>query len=320
MKRLIVFMILGVFFLPGFSQDFFKILTEKYSEKEGFSASFITRDMFNLYLKKKQVDEKSQVSEALKNLDNILVVSQTSYGKEKSTDVDEIQKEILNHYKSGDGYTLFKTQKTMGEDLKVYMKKTNENISSLAVISVSSFSLNLVELNGVINMENLAQLGQELNLRGLENLYRISSGESYGRAWALGEFYGLNKSYELGQQFNNTELQKLLQEQITQVDKYKELSSEQRKKMEEQFREQAKQMAEKEAQMAETYREMARKYQRFPIFLSAPGDTNAVYYLNGKKVEASEIKKVSPDDIKSITVQKSDEKNKKSTIKIETKK
>lgn len=320
MKRLIVLMLSGMLFLPGFSQKFFNILTEKYSEKDGFSATFITRDMFNLYLKKKQVDEKSPVTETLKNLDNILVVSQTGFGKDKSIDVDEMQKDILNHYKSDQGYTLFKTQKVMGEDLKVYLKKSNETINSLAILSVSSISLNLVELNGVIDMENLAQLGQELNLRGLESLYRIGSGSSFPRAMAIGEYYDRSRDFELGRHLNSQEFQKSLQEQLSQAEKYKELSAEQRKKIEEQFKEQAKQMAEKQAQMAETYREMARKYQRFPIFLSTPGDSNVVYYLNGKKVDASEIKKIDPDDIKTIMVQKSDEKNKKSNIKIETKK
>ncbi len=314
MKKLFTFLLLGILFNTAFPQDYFKSLTEKYSDKDGFSASFITRDMFNMYLKKKQVDEKSTVGETLKNLENILVVSQTGFGKEKDeAGIEELHKEIMNHYKNDASYTLFKTQKTMGEDLKVYLKKVNEKITSLSVLSSSSYSLNLVELNGVIDMESLSDLGHELNLKGLESLYRLNSGDVfYGRA--LGEYYGQNKGtgyhYIPGAEWN-----KQFEEQMQQLAKTKELSAEQRKKIEEQ----AKLMAEKQAQMAEKYHEMAEKYQRSPIFLSSPGDTNVIYYLNGKKVTAAEIKKIDPDDIQTIDVRKNDEKNKKSTIRIITK-
>ena len=77
MKKIIVFLIASILVTAVHSQDYFKALTEKYADKEGFSASYITKDMFNMYLKKKQVDEKSTVSETLKNLDNILMVSQS---------------------------------------------------------------------------------------------------------------------------------------------------------------------------------------------------------------------------------------------------
>ena len=314
MKRVIYALLLGFLFSPAFSQEYFKTLTEKYSDKEGFSATFITRDMFNMYLKKKQVDEKSTVSETLKNLENILIVSQTGFGKEKDeAGIADLQKEIVNRYKNDAAYTLFKTQKTMGDDLKVYLKKVNEKITSLSVISSTSFSLNLVELNGLIDMESLSDLGRELNLKGLESLYRLSPPDIfYGRAF--GEYYGQRGSTGF-QYLPGNEWNKQLEEQLKQLEKTKELSAEQRKKIEEQ----AKLMAEKQAQMAEKYREMAEKYNRSPIFLSSPGDTNVIYYLNGKKVSAAEIKKIDPDDIKTVDVNKSDEKGKKNIIRIVTK-
>ena len=71
--------------------------------------------------------------------------------------------------------------------------------------------------------------------------------------------------------------------------------------------------------MAEKYREMAEKYQRQPIFLNYPGDTSTVYYINGKKVKADEIKKLGKDEIKSIEVKKAEKEDEKTTIKIKTK-
>jgi len=316
MKKIIVFFIASILVTSVHSQDYFKTLTEKYADTEGFSASFITKDMFNMYLKKKQVDEKSTMSETLKNLDNILMVSQSVYGKENNNATkEELHKEILNHYKNDNSFTLFKTQKTIGEDLKVYLKKADEKITSLAVVNASSYSVSLVELNGLIDMENLADLGKELNLRGLESLYRVNNSEVVvmGYPSPRGDISGLGK---ISGNWMVAPDMKKLEEQMELLEKNKELSAEQRKKIEEQ----ARVWAEKQAQFAEQYREMAEKYKRSPIFLSTPGDTNVVYYLNGKKVSASDIKTINPDDIKTIDVNKSDEKGKKSTIRIITKK
>ena len=123
--------------LPAFAQkteNFFEQLTDKYSDKDGFSASMITKDMFDLYLKKKNVDSESSVYEAIKNLDKIMVVSQGNFNggyiniagvniengkpdKEKEEQENELLETILNHYKTG-GYTLLKTEKRMGEEVK----------------------------------------------------------------------------------------------------------------------------------------------------------------------------------------------------------
>ena len=94
-----------------------------------------------------------------------------------------------------------------------------------------------------------------------------------------------------------------------------ELTEEQQAKIEAH----AKEMVEKQMQMAEKYREMAEKYQRQPIFLSYPGDTNTVYYLDGEKIEAKKIKEIDKDKIERIEVINADKKDDKTTIRIKTK-
>ncbi len=69
---------------------------------------------------------------------------------------------------------MFKTEKRMGEDVKVFLKKNQDKIKSLALITNSSASTNLVELNGDIDLSTVAELNNTLNLRGLENLYKIN--------------------------------------------------------------------------------------------------------------------------------------------------
>ena len=326
MKNLILLMLVTILSLPTLAQqiqsnNLFEQLTEKHADKDGFSASQISSDMFDLYLKKKNIEKDSPVSEALENLDNILVVSFSKFGRSAELvsggyiraddpDLKESEKnnalhnQILGYYKSGN-YTLLKTEKRMGEDVKVYLKKNAGLVESLALITNSSVSTNLVELQGDIDLKTISELNQALNLRGLENLYKIdnNSASTYGFSTGRRAYY------------SDERIEEVVARQREMAERQHDLSDEQRAK----FEAQTNQMVEKQLQMAEKYREMAEKYQREPIFLSYPGDTNMVYFLDGKKVKAKKIKDIDKDKIESIEVIKSENKDDKTTIRIKTK-
>ncbi len=305
-------------------QDLFTSLTEKFGGKEGFSATNLTRDMFDLYLKKKQVDPGSPVSETLRKLDHILVVSQSAYvyGKPEekpAVELSEIHNAILSHYKAR-SFTLFKTENRMGEDLKVYINKSGEKITSLALVTASATRMVLVELDGEIDLGSLADLGSTLNISGLENLSRIS-GRSGGpvvfRDFGDYSFYfgndRLKQMEQMEQQMkvlNDLRSEEFLNKQKEWVEKNQE------------FAEKHKEFAQQQREMAERAREMAEKYGRHPIFLSAPGDTNMVYIIDGKKASAKEMKNLDPDRIATIEVIKTDREkpSKKGEVRITTRK
>ena len=307
MKQFILFAFAVVLWLPLLAQNtdtFFKQLTDKYAEIDGFSASMITSDMFDLYLKKKKVDEPSPVYEALKNLDRILVVSQNNFNTvitttiepadKKETKSDGLYQTISGHYKNGN-YTLFKTEKRMGEDVKVYLLKNQDKINSIALITHSPSSTNLIELRGNIDLTTVAELNKALNLRGLENLYKLNSNSS--------SFYGNHVGP--GDYFSQERIEEMVARQRELAERQRTLTREQRAKIEEQARIQV----EKQMEMAEKYRQMAEKYQRQPIFLNYPGDST-IYYLNAKKVDIQTIKKLDKKNIKSIEVTNDKEENK----------
>lgn len=321
MKKIILMvLVLGISFpvLAQQSANLFEQLTEKYADQDGFSASMLSSDMFDLYMRKKNVGESSEVAAALKNLDNILVVSQSKYAvgeyreffgddktkKPEKTELDLVHREILAHYKK-DGFSLLKTEKRMGEDVKVYLKKNNGKVVSLALVTNSSASTNLVELNGDIDLSTVASLSKAINLRGLEALYKIDNSNSYGRYPAM----------EYNFQFSDEKMAEMEVRAREMADRHAELSEEQIEKIEQQ----AHLQAQKQMEMAEKYREMAEQYGRQPIFLSTPGDTNTVYYINGKKVKSEDVKtKLKKEEIEQIT-KKTNEKNGITEIKITTK-
>lgn len=292
------------------SKTLFNQLTENYADNEGFSASLLTRDMFDLYLKKKNLEETSPVFDALKKLDRIIVISQNKIftnGYTSGTSAtavpenNQIHDLILDHYKKNN-YTLFKTEKRMGEDVKVYINKNNEKTVSLALVTNSSASTSLVELQGDIDLKTVAELNKALNLKGLENLYKLDNSSSY---------FGPSSGYA----FSPERIEEMAARQREQFERQHNLTEEQRAVI----KDQALAAAEKQLQMAEKYREMAEKYQREPIFLNYPGDTNTVYYINGKKVKAKEIKELDKEKIESIEVNKAQKKDDKTTIRIKTK-
>ena len=320
MNKLFVFVLIFVFLCPAKaqqSQDLFEQLVEKYADEDGFSASQISQDMFKLYLKKKDVEEDPPVRLALSNLKKIVVISQSSFGrsaqliregyvaadafeKEKPEKENTLHKEILDYYKNAN-FTLLKTEKRMGEDIKVYVKRDKGRLESLAVITNSSVSTNLVELQGLIELKAVSDIGNALNVRGIENLHKIdNSGGSYYVRGMSG--------------YSPERLEEMVARQKEWAEQF-ELSEEQKAKIEEQ----AKKMAEKQAEMAEKYRQMAETYGRQPIFLSTPGDENTEYYLDGKKVDADKIKELDKNAIKSIEVNKAEKENDKTVVKIKTK-
>ncbi|MFW6289561.1 MAG: DUF4252 domain-containing protein [Mariniphaga sp.] len=316
MKTIILFLMMTLFTVPGWAQkDLFANLTNKYADKDGFSASKITSDMFDLYLKRRNINEDSPVYEALKTLDNILVVSQNSFYKRgvmhpdsalQDEDVQQIHQDILKHY-DNKNYTLFKTEKQMGEEVKVFLKKNRDKIELLALVTNSDRSTHLVELQGDdIDLSTVSDLNKALNLHGLENLYKINSNHSR-RLYASAPPVPNVPSEE--------HIRKMVEKQQELIEKHRYLTEEQREKL----KMQAREMAEKQREMAEKYREMALKYQRQPIFLSAPGDS-VEYFINGKKVSAEEVKKISPDDIERVEVNKSKSEKGRGSIRITTRK
>ena len=319
MKRLVIMVLMiGIVFpvLAQQSQSLFEELTEKYANQDGFSASMLSSDMFDLYLKKKNIDENSELAEALESLDNIMVISQSRFGvepgvffgdekpakKEKSGE-PELFGDIIKHYKQN-GYTLLKTEKRMGEEVKVYLQRNDGIVTALALITNSSLSTSLVELDGDIDLAKVADLSKALNLRGLENLYKIDNSSS--------AYFRRSGNYEAFE-FDEARLAEI-EARAREMAEKASLSDEQIAKIEQQ----AQLQFEKQRERFEKQRELAEKYGRQPIFLSTPGDTNAVYYIDGKEVKSDKVKEL----LKNNEVEKIEKTNDggKTVIKIKTKK
>ena len=300
MKQIGIFLIAMMLVLPVGAQTIFDELVEKYVDVEGFSAVQLTSDMFELYLKKKNIAADDPVYDVLNDLDNMMVIAQTYSGDDESMK-EEIKTEIRDYYQRNE-YSLFKTEKNANSDLKIYIDKTEDGIKSMGLLSSNSFSVNLIEMNGKIDLSKIAVLNRALNIRGLEQLRVFDNSAS-------------PNNFFFNYQFEMPDMSSF------------ELSEERRKEIEEQVMK-AQEKMEKHQQeflknqknFGEYQKELFEKYKRFPIIINGPDRENAEYFVDDKQVEFDDVKIIDPDEIKSIEViKKDDSKNKHSQLKIHLK-
>lgn len=323
MKKLIVLIVAIVAIMPVNGQELFEKLVEQYSDREGFSAVQLTSDMFDLYLKKKNIDEEDPVYDVIDNLENILVITQSNLTSgsrtflkdgniilkgEEDVEVDEdsslkdIHSEILDYYKEA-GLFLFKTEKKIGNDLKIYIDRDEDGVSSLGLVNLTDFALTLIEINGTIDLSSIANLSSAFNIRGLETLRKIDDSGNYFLAPDLSNFdvpdirgFGISKERQM-------ELEESLKraEEEMKLNRGRRIDEERSSRLKE--------------------KEFFEQYKREPIFLNRY-DKNTEYYLNGKKVSKEELKGISSSDIVKTVVEKVEKDGEvtKSIVKITTKK
>ena len=286
MKKIVIYLIAMILVVPAGAQTLFDELVNKYVDVEGFSAVQLTNDMFELYLKKKNIDADDPVYDVLNDLDNMMVITQI-YSDDEESSGDEIKQEIRNYYQDN-GYTLFKTEKNANSDLKIYIEKSDDGIESMGLLSSNSFSLNLIEMNGKIDLSKVASLSRALNIRGLEQLRVFDNNASPDN------FYF---NYEYAFPYSNS----------------LKLSDETRAKIEEQVQRAREEMKKNQGEMmlrqkelTEKQKELYEKYQRFPIMISGSDSKDAEYFVDGEKVTIDEIREIDPQNVESIQVNKKD--------------
>ncbi|HBL74113.1 MAG: hypothetical protein A2W90_22595 [Bacteroidetes bacterium GWF2_42_66] len=299
MKTLILILFTAILVVPASGQELFKTLVEKYSNKDGFSAVQLSKDMFDLYLKKKSIDEKDPVYTVVDNLENILVITQVK-SDEKDDGLKSIQTEIIDYYNKK-GMSLFKTEKKTGNDLKVYIEKGANGVSSLGLVNLSDLSLTLIEINGVIDLTSIASLNKAFNIRGLDALRRIDDSGNYLVSPDFSSFQVPDIRFELSE-----ERRREMEGNV--------------KKLQEEMKIHQKEIQIHQKEMSEDQKAMFSKYNRFPIFLSGDAEST-IYFINGEKADKEDIRILDPNQIEKIEVVKEKKDDKKvGIIKITTKK
>lgn len=301
MKRIFIYLIAMLLVFPASAQSIFDELVKKYVDRDGFSAVQLTGDMFELYLRKKDIKPDDPVYSVLNDLEDMTVITQTSVDDSDGVKNDMVS-EIREYYQNN-GYSLFKTEKTATRDLKIYLKKDDDEIQSMGLLTSNSFSVNLIEMNGNIDLSKVATLNKALNIRGLEQLSVFDNQSSPDN-------FFFNYQYQ-SPDYRNF---KLSEEQRAKI-------KEESLKAQQEMKARQKELMLQQKEMSERQKELFEKYQRFPLMISGPNAEDAEYYIDDKKVTLDEIREIAPDNVESIKVIKKDnDKKTPSEIRITLKK
>lgn len=171
-----VWIILVAFALPYGAQAQLAKLMAKYHEKNCVTVTQLDKNLYGLY---KKQNLPPQAEEALQNLDavNILNLDLNACDPDMENKVTAQFKAILD---SPNKYRLVKSHTDASGKQLIYSQSKNGQITSMVMWNQSPVRLDIVELCGNIQPEQIASLPSILNIKGLNSLASLAPGNSAG--------------------------------------------------------------------------------------------------------------------------------------------
>lgn len=169
-----VWIILVAFALPFGTQAQLTKLMSKYHEKNCVTVTQLNKNLYGLY-KKQHLPPEAE--EALQNLDavNILNLDLNACDPDMETKVTAQFKAVLD---SPNKYQLIKSHTDASGKQLIYSQSKNGQITSMVMWNQSPDRLDIIELCGKIQPEQIASLPRILNIKGLNSLSSLAPGNS----------------------------------------------------------------------------------------------------------------------------------------------
>lgn len=141
-------------------------LMAKYHGKEYVTVTQLDKNLYGLYKKKNIPPEAENLLKQLKEV-NILTVDLTNCNKNFAEDIDSKFKAVLDH---PDKYKLIKSHSEANGKQWIYAHTDQDKLSELVVWNQTPQRMDIIELKGDIQTENIALLSKALNIKGLNSL------------------------------------------------------------------------------------------------------------------------------------------------------
>lgn len=171
-----IWIILVAFALPLGTQAQLSKLMSKYHEKNCVTVTQLDKNLYGLY-KKQNLSPEGE--EALQNLDavNILNLDLKTCDPDMETKVVSQFKAVLD---SPNKYQLIKSHTDASTKQLIYSQSKNGQITSMVMWNQSPTRLDIIELCGNIQPEQIASLPGILNIKGLNALASLAPEHSSG--------------------------------------------------------------------------------------------------------------------------------------------
>lgn len=148
-------------------------LFDKYSEMDGYTSVYITQHMFGLFADVETEQDESGFLDLVKNLNCIKVVAFDKESGEAPGNVN-FYKEVIKSLPE-DMYEELMVVKKKGQDIKFLIRKENDTIRELLMISGGENDNALISIQGNIDLKSISKLSRAMNIEGLENIEELEN-------------------------------------------------------------------------------------------------------------------------------------------------
>lgn len=163
MKQWIIFLLVSIA-IPCFTHaQQLNQLIKQYQGKPGVSITHLDESLYGLYKKKNLSPEAETL---LRNLKEVNIISFGTASSQWNTSgiIDKLKNELKD-------YILVKNNTTDESEQYIYTKTTSGKVTDMIIINEEQGEkLDIIELSGNIELENIALLSKALNIKGLNSL------------------------------------------------------------------------------------------------------------------------------------------------------
>lgn len=142
-----------------------------FRNKEGITVTMLTPSLYKLY---KQSNPSLASEEVLKDMKEINVM-QVNIERATSKVVEEINQRLSPILENESKYTLVRSHRGVYGQERLYVTQNDEQITSLVLWSEENGTLSVIELKGNIDLDNVDEVAEVLNVKGLDRLAYINA-------------------------------------------------------------------------------------------------------------------------------------------------
>ena len=138
---------------------------KQYENNEEFTLISISPKMFKMMTKIKWDDVSPQVKNTINQLTSFRMLTSEKEGP-------KLYKEATQKLNLGT-YDEIMTIRDAGENVRFFVKESNNLINELVMLVGSGSEFVLMSLTGVIDLENINKLGETIKVKGMDNLKAV---------------------------------------------------------------------------------------------------------------------------------------------------
>lgn len=175
MNKLIILAVAGLL-SPFFAKAQLGPLMKKYHGKDCITVTQLDKNVYGLYKKKNlPAEAEDMLQQQLKEI-NILTLNTETCNSDLLGEIDnKFKTQLESGGKDKIPYKLIKSYKDEENRQLIYSRNSKNGLSDFVVWNQTPERLDIIELRGDIQVENIAMLSRALNIKGLNSLSSLNA-------------------------------------------------------------------------------------------------------------------------------------------------